>query len=291
VTFDPFYDFETRGYLRNLFGEKDPEIVRHLEHSSFLQGVAEAFKRLSLIGNLSYRDVLETHKTLFGDMYPWAGQDRMETAPDLAVSRGSVLFAHPNDAKIAVDHALRIGQDTALMADKPGEVMGYLAYGHPFLDGNGRTIMVVHTELAERAGISIDWAATDKAEYLTALTRELKNPDKGHLDEYLKRFVGPAIGRNQLSSHVANAPGLDRKPEPPLSANEVVGKFSDPALQARYQHQQQERRGKDGSAAGEPARAPDLEEDLLKAEARAAQSRDPSEDANGRGRPRGGRGR
>lgn len=36
MTFDPFGDFETRGYLRNLFGEKDPEIVRHLEHSSFV---------------------------------------------------------------------------------------------------------------------------------------------------------------------------------------------------------------------------------------------------------------
>lgn len=30
MTFDPFNDFETRGYLHNVFGEKDPSIVKHL---------------------------------------------------------------------------------------------------------------------------------------------------------------------------------------------------------------------------------------------------------------------
>lgn len=31
MTFDPFGDFETQGYLRNLAKEKDPDIVRRLE--------------------------------------------------------------------------------------------------------------------------------------------------------------------------------------------------------------------------------------------------------------------
>ena len=124
------------------------------------------------------------------------------------ISKGGVIFAHPDDVKPAVDYALRMGQDKALMADKPGEVMGYLAYAHPFLDGNGRTILAAHVDLAERAGIGIDWAATDKAEYLAALTRELDHPGKGYLDAYLKPFVGSAFGRERLSGHVAGAPGL-----------------------------------------------------------------------------------
>jgi cell filamentation protein len=94
------------------------------------------------------------------------------------------------------------------MASKPGEVMGYLAYGHPFLDGNGRTIMTVHAELAQRAGISLDWAATDKMDYLTALTRELDKPGKGHLDAYLKPFIGLAVGHDRLASHVTHTPAL-----------------------------------------------------------------------------------
>jgi cell filamentation protein len=33
MTFDPFNDFETRGYLRNLLGENDPVIIKYLEHN------------------------------------------------------------------------------------------------------------------------------------------------------------------------------------------------------------------------------------------------------------------
>ena len=94
VSFDPFNDFETRGYLRNVFGEKDPNIIKHLEHSSFVAGISETFKYLGSIRDLSYRDVLHTHKLLFGDVYPWAAQDRAVTAPNIAVSKGRVLFAH-----------------------------------------------------------------------------------------------------------------------------------------------------------------------------------------------------
>ena len=83
MSFDPFGDFKTSGYLRNVFGEKDPDIIKHLEHAAFVAGIAEASKYLSSIRRLSYSDVLQTHKILFGDLYPWAGQDRMRTAPEI----------------------------------------------------------------------------------------------------------------------------------------------------------------------------------------------------------------
>lgn len=94
------------------------------------------------------------------------------------MKKGAIFFAHPDDIRKAIDYALEKGQDKAFMAEKAGEVMGYLAYGHPFLDGNGRTIMLVHAELARRAGIGIDWSATDKDKYLAALTEELEEPGK-----------------------------------------------------------------------------------------------------------------
>jgi cell filamentation protein len=71
--------------------------------------------------------------------------------------------------------------------------MGYLAHAHPFLDGNGRTLMLVHSELAHRASFSIDWSKVSKESYLDALTRELERPGTGELDSYLKPFVGPAM--------------------------------------------------------------------------------------------------
>lgn len=238
MTFDPFGDFETQGYLRNLTKEKKaPEIVRRLEHSSFVTGIDAALQRLAKIKRLSYADVLETHRILFEAVYPWAGQDRRTTAPDLAISKGPVLFAHPDHIERAVEYALAHGQDQKFMREKPGVIMGYLAYAHPFLDGNGRTIMVVHGVMAQRAGFSIDWAATDKAGYLSALTRELDDPDKGNLDAYLKPFIREAVSADRLADEIARAPGLDGNDE----QNEVLGKTSDPALKTRYQQQELKR--------------------------------------------------
>jgi cell filamentation protein len=233
VTFDPFGDFETRGYLRNFASEKDPEIVRRLEHSSFMTGIGVAFDRLAGTRRLSYEDVLATHKLLFEAVYPWAGQDRLRNAGDLAVSKGTVLFAYPQDIRRAVEFALDRGQDKVFMAAQPGEVMGYMAYGHPFLDGNGRTMMVVHGVMSQRAGISIDWAATAKSDYLSSLTEELDNPGKGHLDRYLAPFIRAATAYDHLASEIARAPGLDGN----TGSNEVLGKTTEPALQARYERQ------------------------------------------------------
>jgi cell filamentation protein len=233
VSFDPFGDFATRGYLRNVAQEKDAAIVRRLEHASFTTGLDEAFARLAKKNPLTYADVLNTHKTLFEAVYPWAGQDRATTSPDIAVSRGGVLFAHPRYIQNAIEHALRLGGERGTMREKPGEVMGYLAHGHPFLDGNGRAIMVIHAVLTQRAGFSIDWAATDKTAYLEALTKELDEPGKGILDVYLKPYVRPAVAN--LQDHLATAKGLDGGAG---DADMVYGRNDDPAVQAQYEQQQ-----------------------------------------------------
>lgn len=236
MTFDPFGDFEARGYLRNLAQEKDPAIVRRLEHASFTTGLDEAFAQLVEKNPLTYADVLSTHKILFEAVYPWAGQDRAATSPDIAVSRGGVLFAHPKFIQNAVEHALTLGSDPKTMRARPGEVMGYLAHGHPFLDGNGRTIMVIHAVLAHRAGFSIDWAATDKTAYLTALTQELDNPGKGMLEGYLEPYVRAPVAK--LSDHVSATKGLDGVA---LGIDTVPGRNDDPAVQAQYEQQRLKR--------------------------------------------------
>ncbi len=135
MTFDPFGDFESRGYLRNVAGEKDPERVKRLEHEAFRARVGEALAALRTGKLLGYRDVLDTHKRLFGDMYPWAGQDREATAPQLAVGKAGRydLFAHPRDARRAVEHALGVAADPTRMGAKPGEVLGMLCHAHPVL--------------------------------------------------------------------------------------------------------------------------------------------------------------
>lgn len=236
MTFDPFGDFETHGYLRNLAKEKDPEIVRHLEHASFITGIDAALERLAKIKQLSYADLLETHRI------PRSRLPLGRTRPPHNGSRSfyqqrSVLFAHPKEIQLAANYALTHGQNKEFMKAKPGEIMGYLAYAHPFLDGNGRTIMLIHALLTQRAAFSIDWASTDKSTYLSALTKELENPGKGHLDAYLQPFMRDALPEERLAQEIVQAPGLDGTDE----QNEVLGKTSDPALHARYEQQKRKR--------------------------------------------------
>ena len=209
MAFDVFGDAAIRGYLRNTAASNDMAVVKRLEHASFLDNVDEALRDLSKAKQISYADVLHTHKTLFSDVYPWAGEDRRKHAPDVAVTKaGRDMFAHPNDVQMATEYGLRQGQDEAFMASKPGEVMGSLAYAHPFLDGNGRTIMTVHTELANRAGIRVEWEKTNKADYLAALTRELDSPGNGQLDAYLKPYVQKMSDRQVAANALKELRGL-----------------------------------------------------------------------------------
>jgi len=238
VTFDPFGDFETRGYLRNFEKESDLAIVKRLEHVSFLTAIDDAFAALTKREVLNYEDVLQTHKTLFDAVYPWAGQDRTRTAPLLTISKGPVIFANPPDIRRAVEFGLGLGQDKKTMIARPGEVMGYLAFGHPFLDGNGRTIMIVHAIMAQRAGFSVDWSATNKTDYLNALTGELEHPGKDILDNYLKPFVSNAIAYDKVATQVTGAPGLDGS-----EANEVLGDSAEPAVKAQYEEMLRKRAG------------------------------------------------
>jgi fido (protein-threonine AMPylation protein) len=218
MIFDPFGDFEARGYLRNVFGDKDTETVKRREHQAFRFRVDEALDALAGRPSLNYQDVLDTHSRLFADYYPWAGQDRATLVPDLAVGKGGRydLFSHPLDNERAIEYGLGLARDRTTMREKPGEIMGLLAYGHPFLEGNGRALMVVHGDVARRADIHIAWERVEKVPYLAALTSELEGPGAGRLDAFLAPYV-----RDGARHFAQTATMLARNPDlGPSSATE-----------------------------------------------------------------------
>lgn len=88
MTFDPFGDFATRGYLRNVAKAKNSEIVQRLLQNSFLTGIDAALDYLKARPSLCYADVLQTHKALFEGVFPWAGEDRLVNASHIFVKNG-----------------------------------------------------------------------------------------------------------------------------------------------------------------------------------------------------------
>ena len=108
--------------------------------------------------------------------------------------------------------------------------MGMFAYGHPFLDGNGRTMLLIHAELCFRANMSVNWMRTNKQSYLDALTQEIESPNDGHLDVYLKPFIEKQIPRENWLKSVSDLQGLDGIDIQSASASG----YSDPVTEKEY---------------------------------------------------------
>lgn len=208
--FDPFGDFATSGYLRNVASLRDPEEIATVQHSYFVAALDSAVGHLRRQKNIAYADFCEVHRLLFEGFYPWAGCDRLALGVGEYISKaGRVQFECSDRAQAAVEAGLRVGNDRAAMAVRPGHVMGYFAWGHPFLDGNGRTMMVVHAELLHRAGFIVDWSRTRKDEYLEVLTQELLDPRANLLDAYVTPLLLPADPGASWVDQLRGMPSLD----------------------------------------------------------------------------------
>jgi cell filamentation protein len=237
VSFDPFGDFETAGYLRNTFQLTDLNVVKRLEHTSFEANIEQALGYLAKLENLDYSAILHVHEMLFSSIYPWAGQDRMVVAPDLRISKGRkgepgyTEFADSEDINRAVEYAITLASKHQRFRARPGEVMGTLALAHPFLDGNGRTILLVYTELCYRAGFSIDWSQTTKDGYLAALSAEIFDPTQRALDAYLEPHVVDAVSRKDWPTLIGGIQGLDGLDKEDLVYQKLDG--SEPPMRYR----------------------------------------------------------
>lgn len=65
------------------------------------------------------------------------------------------------------------------------------------------------TELCARANFSIDWPNSTKNDYLQKLTDELRTPDKGALDSYLKPLMQKLPARKYWVEQIKSIPGID----------------------------------------------------------------------------------
>ncbi|MFB3303370.1 Fic family protein [Pseudomonas sp. AMR01] len=215
MSFDPFGDFETAGYLQNALKLKDSVEVKESEHLAFELSLEDALQYLAKKSSIDYNSLLKVHEILFSGFYHWAGKDRKELAPNLAVFKGTqedprhTAFERPDSIKMSVDYALALASDTSRFRERSGDVMGQLAFAHPFLDGNGRTLLLVFMELCYRAKFAIEWSKTNKDDYLRVLSDEIRDPFKGHLNSYLKPFVVDIANRSEWPEMIGGIKGLD----------------------------------------------------------------------------------
>lgn len=207
-SFDPFGDQCSHGYLRNHFKITDPSQIKMVEHLSFAIRIADAQAYLAHSKNIGYEQLLGVHKLIFSAVYPWAGEDRLTTSPSLSITKGVsgsrevVSFAPPHEIIRASEYALGHCQSNEQTRKYAGTILGNLAYAHPFLDGNGRALLMLHTEICYRAGFCIQWSQVETGEYLKVLGNEIDQPSKGLMNDFLAQFVIDAQSRSECIKYI-----------------------------------------------------------------------------------------
>lgn len=104
------------------------------------------------------------HRTLFGDIYDFAGQLR-----EVNIAKGSFRFAPVMYLKASLAHIEQMPQDTfEQIVEKYVEIN----IAHPFREGNGRSARIWLDHLLKaKLGMVVDWSLVDKEDYLLAMER------------------------------------------------------------------------------------------------------------------------
>jgi cell filamentation protein len=110
------------------------------------------------------------HRTIFGDIYDWAGQIRT-----VAIGKGS-LFCLPQYIETSAAEISRALRSENFLRDLDREAfVARLAYYlgevnavHPFREGNGRTQRAFFEQLARETGYPLAWQRLDSARNIEA---------------------------------------------------------------------------------------------------------------------------
>lgn len=135
------------------------------------------------------------HRTLFGDIYDFAGQKRT-----VNLTKGSFRFAPVAYLDVALENIDRMLQSTF---DEIIEKYVEMNIAHPFREGNGRSMRIwLDHILKNELGKIIDWAKVNKEDYLLAMER---SPIK---DVEIKVLLKQAL-TDDVDNHEVFTKGID----------------------------------------------------------------------------------
>lgn len=119
----------------------------------------------------SLETLLDIHRTLFSDLYEWAGCIRTVKirkdqtffcAPERIYPEATKIFAHMGRSDWFVD------MPRAEVIRGIAEVFGDLNVIHPFREGNGRAQRILFEQIIINAGYSVDWWRVSEADWIPA---------------------------------------------------------------------------------------------------------------------------
>jgi cell filamentation protein len=162
---DP-YCYPGTDVLRNLAEIRDPGDLSSFEADAVAVSIIE-LRRNGITGPLDARRLQETHRRIFGRVYPWAGEFRAGIGMMTKERSGFVVTYGPSEnvpaaltvtlAALAAEKAL-VGLDAAAFAMRLAFYYSELDAIHPFREGNSRTLRAFTYDLAHEAGHRLEWS-------------------------------------------------------------------------------------------------------------------------------------
>jgi len=166
---DPYLDKST-GILKNKLNITSAEDLKTVERRiTKLRSRDLAEKPVK--GNFDLKHLQQIHKTLFGDIYNWAGQIRT-----VNIAKGDTMFAiygfiDKEFAKLAQklkEEKHLKGLPIDKFCNRAAWFMGEINIIHPFREGNGRTQREFIGQLAHQAGFHIKWEGISHQDMINA---------------------------------------------------------------------------------------------------------------------------
>jgi len=177
TTIQSIYCYPDSNVLKNKLNIRDNETLKTAEEEITLIKQMELLKN-PINGNFTKSHLMNIHKFIFENIYPFAGKIRREQ-----ISKADTMFYPPNligreldtvFAKIKAENMLK-ETDEEKVFDNLAYVMAELNIIHPFREGNGRSIREFIRLMAKRMGYDLNWGNIDKNKLLEASILSVDN--------------------------------------------------------------------------------------------------------------------
>lgn len=170
TTTQSIYCYPDTNVLKNKLNIKDNDVLKTAEEEITLIKQMELLKN-PIRGNFTKTHLMNIHKFIFEDIYPFAGKIRREQ-----ISKGNTTFYPPNLINRELDKVFsKIKEYNMIREIDEDKIINNLAYVmaelniiHPFREGNGRSIREFIRTMAKRIGYDLNWGNVNKEDLLEA---------------------------------------------------------------------------------------------------------------------------
>lgn len=177
------YDTATRqGTLRNLYGERNAEILARLEYTETDINYYELVSgKVYIPYTYDAVHLCAIHSYLFQDVYELAGQYRcvniFKGVSSFADVHAGQIDRYLSDAKQLIQEIDWSSLNHGDFAQVSAEVFAYINQAHPFREGNGRSSKVFMEHVAQQSQFTFDFKRVSPQQWNQASM--LSGPDLG----------------------------------------------------------------------------------------------------------------